>query len=110
MRTLATWCFRHRRLVLALWLVAFVVIFGADFAAKPAYSSKFQLPNTDSTRALNILKANFPAASGEADQVGLEAKTGTFASPAVMSEAKSLLSEVAKLPGVTTVISPFTAA
>lgn len=39
----ARWCFGHRRLVLGLWLIAFIVVFGADLAAKPSYSTKFQL-------------------------------------------------------------------
>jgi RND superfamily putative drug exporter len=110
MSAMARWCFGHRKLVLVLWLVAFVGFFAADFASKPAYSSKFQLPHTDSTRALDILKANFPAASGEADQIVLEAKGATFGSPTVTAEAKALLAKVAKLPGITTVISPFSAA
>src|ERR1700722_10949076 len=110
MPAIARWCFSHRKLVLVLWLVAFIGFFAADFAAKPAYSSKFQIPNTESTRALNILKANFPTASGEADQIVMETKHGTFSSPTEVSEAKALLSKVAALPGITTVISPFGAA
>src|ERR1700689_1325941 len=107
MSRLARWCFLHRKTVLALWLIAFIAFFGVDLAAKPAYSSKFQLPNTESTRALNILKANFPAASGEADQVVMEAKNGTFATPAIVDNATSMLKKVAALPGVTYVVSPF---
>lgn len=110
MSAMAKWCFQHRKLVLVLWLVAFVAFFSADFAAKPAYSSKFQLPNTDSTRALNILKANFPTASGEADQIVMEAKNGTFNSPGIANEAKAMLTKVSTLPGITTVVSPFTKA
>jgi len=79
MPSMARWCFRHRKLVLALWLVALILFLGADIAAKTAYSSKFQIPNTESTRALNTLKANFPSASGEADQIVMEAKDGSFA-------------------------------
>jgi putative drug exporter of the RND superfamily len=110
MPTMARWCFRHRKLVLALWLVALVLFLGADIAAKTAYSSKFQIPNTESTRALNILKANFPSASGEADQIVMEAKDGSFASPAIAKQAKAMLSKVASVPGVEAVISPFSSA
>ena len=110
MPAIARWCFSHRKLVLVLWLVAFVGFFAADFAAKPAYSSKFQIPNTESTRALDILKANFPAASGEADQIVMAARHGTFSSPTIAAEAKEVLSKVAGLPGVTAVISPFSPA
>src|SRR5580700_8375671 len=107
MPTLARWCFRHRKLVLLLWIVAFVVVFGADLAAKPAYSTKFQLPNTDSTRALNILKANFPTASGESDQIVLEARHGTLRSPDVERAVTAMLANVSKLRDVTAVTSPY---
>jgi RND superfamily putative drug exporter len=110
MPTLARWCFQHRKLVLALWIAAFVVVFGADIAAKPAYSTKFQLPNTDSTRALNILRADFPAASGESDQIVLEAKSGTLETPANTQAVTAMLADVARLPDVTAVISPYSAA
>jgi RND superfamily putative drug exporter len=107
---MARWCFRHRKLVLTLWLVALVSFLAADIGAKPAYSSQFQLPGTDSARALSILQASFTAASGEADQIVLQARHGTLDSPAVAAEAKTMLARVAKLPGVTTVASPFSAA
>jgi RND superfamily putative drug exporter len=87
-----------------------VLFLGADIAAKTAYSSKFQIPNTESTRALNILKANFPSASGEADQIVMEAKDGTFATPAIAKRAEAMLSRVAQVPGVETVVSPFNSA
>jgi RND superfamily putative drug exporter len=93
-----------------LWLAAAIACLAADLAAKPAYSSQFQLPGTDSARALSILEASFPAASGEADQIVLQARHGTLDSPTVAAEAKTMLARVAKLPGVTTVVSPFSAA
>jgi RND superfamily putative drug exporter len=110
MPALARWCFRHRKLVLTLWLVAVIAFLAADVAARPTYSSQFQLPNTDSARALNILKTNFPAASGESDEIVLEARRGTFDSPGVASEVTAMLARVAKLPGITSVVSPFSAA
>ena len=81
MPALARWCFRHRKAVLALWVIAFIVIFAADFAAKPAYSSKFQLPNTDSARAISILQADFPAASGVATRSCCRHCTGRWRPP-----------------------------
>ena len=109
MPSLARWCFRHRKLVLALWLIALIGFFGADIAAKTAYSSKFQLPNTDSTRALNILKADFPSASGDADQIVLQAKTGTVETPAIAADIKTMLAKVQTLPHVSLVASPYDA-
>jgi RND superfamily putative drug exporter len=110
MPALARWCFHHRKLVLALWLLALVVSFGAVKSAGTAYSIKFTLPNTDSTRAITILQHDFPAASGESDQIVLQAKTGTLQTPAVATEAKTMLAKVATLPHVVSVVSPYGAA
>jgi len=109
MPALARWCFRHRKAVLALWIIAFIVFFAADFAAKPAYSSKFQLPNTDSARAISILQADFPAASGGTDQIVFQALHGTLESPATEQRAQAMLAQVAKLPEVASVTSPYSA-
>jgi RND superfamily putative drug exporter len=51
-RALATWSFRHRKLVLVGWLLVVTGIFMFSQAAGTRYSSSFSLPNTDSTRAL----------------------------------------------------------
>jgi RND superfamily putative drug exporter len=110
MQALARWCFHHRKLVLVLWVGALIVSFGALKSAGTAYSIKFTLPNTDSTRAISILQADFPAASGEADQIVLQARTGTLQTPAVADAAKAMLAKVATLPHVISVASPYDAA
>jgi RND superfamily putative drug exporter len=110
MPALARWCFTHRRVVLALWLLALVLAFGAVKTAGTDYSIKFTLPNTDSTRAITILQHDFPAASGEADQIVLEARTGTLRTPAVAAQAEKMLTKVATLPHVVSVVSPYGAA
>src|SRR5580658_8897835 len=107
MPALARWCFRHRKAVLALWIIAFIVIFAADYAAKPAYSSKFQLPNTDSARAISILQADFPAASGGTDQIVFQALQGTLETPATEQKVTAMLAQGAELPEVASVGSPY---
>ncbi len=81
MKTLARWCFRHRKTILILWLVALVGFFALDRAASTAFSTKFQLPNTPSATALNLLQKDFPAASGSSDQIVLHATSGTRQRP-----------------------------
>src|ERR1700722_2307712 len=103
------WCFRHRKVVLALWLIALVGLFGVNKAAKPAFSNKFQLPNTPSAAALNLLQKDFPSASGSSDQIVLHATAGTLVDPTVQAQAEKMLAAVAKLPHVSSVTSPFSA-
>src|ERR1700688_191288 len=110
MKILARWCFRHRKIVLTLWLVALVGVFAIDRAAGNAFSTKFQLPNTQSFAALNLLEKEFPAVSGSSDEIVLHATSGTVRDAPVMTRAQGMLQEVATLPHVRSVASPFTTA
>ncbi len=106
---MARWCVRHRKVVLALWLIALVGLFLVNKAAKPDFSNKFQLPNTPSTAALNLLEKDFPSASGSSDQIVLHATSGTLTDGPLEAQAQQLLAKVAALPHVSSVASPFAA-
>jgi len=105
---LARWCFRHRKTVLTLWLVALVGFFAIDRAAGSAFSTKFQLPNTQSFTALNLLEKEFPAVSGTSDQIVVRSTSGTVSDAPVRNRVLRMLHEVATLPHVRSVSDPFT--
>jgi putative drug exporter of the RND superfamily len=109
-RVMARWCSRHRKIVLVLWLVALVGSFAASRAVGTNFSTKFQLPDTQSAQALSLLQKDFPAASGSSDQIVLHATSGTLRNPAVLVKAERMLAQVATLPHVRSVASPFSAA
>ncbi|MFF0163426.1 hypothetical protein ACFYRY_38745 [Streptomyces sp. NPDC005263] len=69
MSTLARWCYRHRLLVVLLWLGMLVGLGVAETSAGSAYNDSFSLPNTESTQAVNLLKSSFPAQAGDSDTV-----------------------------------------
>jgi RND superfamily putative drug exporter len=106
-RALARWCIRHRKIVLVLWLIALVATFAANRVEHPEFSSKFALSHTQSATALDLLQKDFPAVSGDADQIVLHARTGTLRAPAVQAAAERMLRQVAALPHVDTVTSPY---
>ena len=106
---LARSCFQHRRKVLAGWLLALVVVVGLGHAVGSDFNSNFNLPNTDSQAAVDLLTKNFPAASGEGDQVVIQATRGaTIRSASVRATVTAALAKVAKVPGVEAVGSPYT--
>src|SRR5277367_2915463 len=108
MAQLARWCFQHRKLVLAGWLLAMVAVVGAGKAAGSDFGGSFALPDTDSQAAVTLLTQNFPAASGEGDQVVIQATHGTtIKSAPVQSAVTTALAKVAKVPGVENVASPY---
>jgi RND superfamily putative drug exporter len=111
MRALATWSFRHRKLVLVGWLLVVAGVFMLSQAAGTRYSSSFSLPNTDSTKALNLLQADAPAHSGDTEQVVVASGNGaTLNTPAVHAQVNALLARLATLPDVKSVVSPYSAA
>ena len=107
MNSLARWCFNHRRLVLALWIVALVVVGGASGSAGSGYTDSFKLPGTESTTALNLLRDNFKAESGDVDQIVV---AGNLRDPAVKARVQSMLAKVARSQHVERVDDPYAAA
>jgi RND superfamily putative drug exporter len=107
MASFARWCFVHRKAVLAVWLIALIGFFGISQAAKSTYNNNNSLPGTDSTKAQQVLTTNFPAQAGDSEQIVVQARHGTLRSPAAEAAVRSMLARVAKLPHVTSVVSPY---
>ncbi len=107
MAGLARWCFRHRRLVLAGWLLALVLFTAVSRAAGISYATSVTVPDSPSAQALAILQHDFPAASGDADQIVVQARTGSVLSGPVRAEVEAMLAAVQRLPRVASVTSPY---
>ncbi len=111
MRALATWSFRHRWLVVGGWILALIVISGISRAVGTAYSNDFSLPDTESTRAIDLLTSVAPASAGDTDQIVFATRDATkVTDPSVQAQIEPMLAEVAKLPHVTNVLSPYSEA
>ena len=103
MPTLARWAFRRRRLVLGLWIALLVGLGAANAGIGASFQDNFKLPATESSRALTILKRDFPAAAGESGQIVVHSRTGTVRDPAVKAQVRAMLARVAQLPRVAAV-------
>ncbi|MBC6459680.1 MMPL family transporter [Actinomadura sp. HBU206391] len=109
MRAVATWCVRHRLLVVAGWLLILVLCTAAARAAGSDYSSSLNLPNTDSSRATELLETATTHASGASEQVVVESRSaGRLTEPAAKARVEAILARIAELPHVTRVVSPYT--
>jgi RND superfamily putative drug exporter len=108
---IARWCFRNRGKVLALWLIALFVIAGVARSWGSAYSTSFSLPNTDSTKAMNLLQSQDSKASGDQDTIvwHVTSPTAKVTDPAVEQTMTQVLQKVAGLPEVVSVASPYAA-
>jgi putative drug exporter of the RND superfamily len=108
MRYLATWCFRHRKLVVVLWLIALVAASGLSRVAGTSYSNSFELPKTQSTEAIQLLEAASPKVSGDTEQIVFASSGGSHVTDAnVEARIAAMLRKVAKVPHVTEIASPY---
>jgi putative drug exporter of the RND superfamily len=110
MRKIATWCVRHRKTVVAGWLVALIALGAVLSSTGSGYQNSFGLKGTQSFEAQQLLQHAAPKAAGDREQIVIAADAGSVTSPAVKRQAEQMLARVAKLPEVASVASPYTAA
>ncbi|HTC67954.1 MAG TPA: MMPL family transporter [Acidothermaceae bacterium] len=110
MAALARWCFRHRLVVVGIWLGLLIGLGVVTSSAGTRYSNAFTLPGTDSSKALSLLSANFHGQAGDVDTVVIRTSTGSVNDPSVEQPVTSMLTKIAAMPGVGAVKSPYTSA
>jgi RND superfamily putative drug exporter len=107
MRNLASWCVRHRRLVVAIWLTALIGLSVLSHTVGSNYKDSFSLNGTQSFDALNLLKKVAPKASGDREQIVLAVKQGKLTDPAVRTRVETMLAKVGALSDVASVATPY---
>jgi RND superfamily putative drug exporter len=105
--TLARWSADHRRAVVVLWLAILVAALGATKAVGSHYANNFTLPGTGAQRASDLLQRGFPAQAGDVDQIVFRTLHGTVTAPAARARIERVVRDVAQLPHVASVVSPF---
>jgi putative drug exporter of the RND superfamily len=104
---LARWSVRHRLLAVLLWLAALGGVTAAAAVAGSAYSNDYDVPGTESGRAMQLLEKGFPGLTGDSDTVVWHTASGTVRAPDVEQTMTAALDEIAELPGVAAVTSPY---
>ncbi len=107
LQRLAAWCYRRRRSVVVLWIVALVAVSVIGSNVGASFSQGFSLTDTESARAAQLLETRFPARAGDEGQI-VFAHAGGVQDAAVQARMEKLFADVAKVPGVTAVVSPYT--
>ena len=92
--------FRHRRAVLATWLLVLVLAGSAALAFRGSTDNQFTIPGTESQRALDVLGQRLPAATtASADVVFAPPAGQTVSSPQVQAAIADVLAKAAQIPG-----------
>jgi len=103
---LAGWCYDHRRLVLGLWLVALVVASVVSGIVGSNYQDKLSGGASQAQKARDLLHERMPAQAGDSAQIVFRT-TDPITEPANQAAIEETLSQVATLPHVTAIRSPF---
>ncbi|MFE2966896.1 MMPL family transporter [Streptomyces sp. NPDC059340] len=104
--------FHHRRRMLALWLalVAAAVVCMTAFGGTGKLDNTFSIPGSESQRALDRMKTDFPTFSGTSAQIVFTAADGQkVTDPADSARIRAALDAAGSSPQVAKVVSPFDA-
>jgi putative drug exporter of the RND superfamily len=107
MLELARWSTTHRKYVVIGWVALLIAVNVLAQSAGTSYSNNFTLPNSDAQRAADLLEKSFPAQAGDRDTIVYKVSSGSVTSPAVRARMTAMFAQVAKLPHVSSVISPY---
>src|SRR6195256_112987 len=107
MLKLTRWTIAHRRIVVVAWIVLTVGVLAFSQAVGKRNANNFSLPNTDSQRAVDLLKSRFPAQAGDADQIVFRTPHGKLNDASTRAVIAPLLVRIARMPHVAGVVSPY---
>lgn len=107
MAALARWCVQRRLVAVLLWLLAFGGVTAAAAVTGSAYSNDYEVPGTESGRATQLLRDGFPGLGGDSDTVVWHTGSGTVRAADVEQTMTRTLGDIAELPGVAAVGSPY---
>ena len=108
LRALARFCYRRRRLVVLCWIAALVGVNVLSVGDGHELQTNFSAPNTESTRASNLLAANFKAQSGDA-RAGRDAGLARrCATPRSSNRSRRSSPRSTQVPHVASVSDPYT--
>jgi putative drug exporter of the RND superfamily len=103
---LGKFSYRHRWLVVSLWLAVMVAVGGAAAAFHGTLSNNFQIPGTETQQMADKLKKELPSSSGGSASVVFEANGAQF-SQAGKDAVSAALTELKTLPDVQGTVDPF---
>ncbi|MFE6713483.1 MMPL family transporter [Streptomyces sp. NPDC057695] len=107
MAAIARWCVTHRLVAVLLWLAALLGVGTAAVVAGSAYSNDYEVPGTESGRATALLERGFHGLGGDSDSIVWHTDRGSVRADAVERRMTAMLDEVAGLPGIAAVTSPY---
>lgn len=101
---------RHRTAVLVAWILLLVTVGVAAVTGMRFSTATFEVPGTDSSKAMEVLENEFPSANatdGGSLQLVVEDSSGQITSDANVALVTNAISELEAITGVDAVSNPF---
>jgi len=105
---LGRWCVVHRKRVVLLWLGAVVVLAALSGRFGGEYADDFRVPGAESQDALDLLREEFPEASGATALVVFHAEDGDVLRGPRAEAVQAAVDDMRRLDGVSGVVDPTT--
>jgi len=107
MRAMASWCVRHRRWVLAGWVMVLIGLTLISQGVGSSYTNDLALHGSQSYQAEMLLSQASPAARADHENIVIGVSRGTVTAPVVRSRVEAMLTRIAALDNVASVASPY---
>ena len=96
-------------IAIGAWIIILIAIFGGASKFAGAYNDSFSLPDTESTKAQEVLQAKFGGLASNANaNILFSPETGTIQQPSVKASIDQLEAKVKQIGSVAAVESPYT--
>jgi len=110
MGPISRWAVNHPKLGLLTWLLLVVAIGGLASGLGGNYNNSFSLPDTESSRAQQLLE-RIPGAgdslTSATAKVAWKSEVGPVTNPAVQGEVTGTLTKISQVSGVSCVVGPY---
>lgn len=107
MGAVSRWAVNRPWPAVVVWLVGLVLIGGLAGMFRGEFNDSFNLPDTESKVATDLLAANFPDAAKNQATIVFSPESGTVNDPAVQAEIETLIATVSTNPSVESINSPY---
>ncbi|MCB0914379.1 MAG: MMPL family transporter [Actinobacteria bacterium] len=107
MGAVSRWAVNKPWQAVIVWIVVLVGILTSAALFRGEFKDTFNLPDTESTIATNLLAEEFPDAAKQQASVVFSPDTGTVDQPEVQSRINELIASIEQIPSVESVESPF---
>ena len=100
-------CYRHRRVVMATWLIALIAVLAMVGIVGRATTETVRIPGSDSQAALDAVTAGFPTTANPAQPIVMQSTRGKLTDAPARSAIEASAAAVARVPHVTSVSTPY---